>query len=210
MSKCPATYLVSIAGSAGAYEHLEALLATMPRNFPAAIAVALHTGPTSNLVDLLDRSSRLPVEWAASGHTIEPGHVYAAHAGAHIVINPDLRFTVSYTPRIRLFRPSADWLFDSAAASFGECHVAVVLSGMLHDGSLMLNTVKSLGGTVLVQEPDSCRYPDMPRAAIATGHVDSVLPMASIRDMLIALVVARDSGRDAARWESPFAETTQL
>ena len=164
----------------------------------------LHTGPGSVLAQTLRDRSRLPVWSAECGQLLRAGNVYVAPQGTHVIVNPDARLTISAAPRLRLFRPSADWLFESAAASFGDRHVAVVLSGMLSDGATRLRTVKRLGGAVVVQSPDDAIRPDMPAAAIATGVADLVLPVADMPEALWHLLSTRDSERDAAMWESPF------
>jgi two-component system chemotaxis response regulator CheB len=201
-------YLVSIAGSAGAFEALSQLLQTLPPDWPAAIAVALHTGPASLLVDCLAPRSRAPIEWATPGAFLQTGRVYIAPAGTHLIVNPDGRLALSNAPPIRLFCPSADWLFDSAAASFADRHVAIVLSGMLSDGAFTLRHVKRRGGSVLVQDPSTCRYPDMPRAAVATGHADAVLPVGELIHVASQIFAKRERRRDLAIWHDPFGEAS--
>jgi len=200
-------YLVSIAGSAGAFEVLNQLLQTLPPDWPAAVAVAFHTGPGSMLVEVLAPRSRLPVEWATAGAILETRRVYIAPASTHLIINPDGCLALSSAPPIRLFRPSADWLFDSAAASFADRHVAIVLSGMLSDGAFTLRDVKRRGGSVLVQDPSTCRYPDMPRAAVATGHADAVLPVDELMPAVSQIFARRERQHDLATWHDPFGES---
>jgi chemotaxis response regulator CheB len=199
-----ALYLISIAGSAGAFGSLRHLLGRLPSDCPAALAVILHTGPRSVLVDALATCSRLPIAWATSDMGLQPGRVYAAPAGVHLIVNPDARLTVSEAPRVRLFRPSADWLFRSAAASFADRHIAIVLSGMMSDGAFSLSHVKRQGGIVIAQDPRTCRYPDMPRAALATGHVDAVLPIDDMPQTIMQVFGQRARQRDAVEWEDPF------
>ena len=38
-----------------------------------------------------------------------------------------------------MFRPSADWFFESAADSFGDRHIVIILSGMLSEGVIDAN-----------------------------------------------------------------------
>ena len=52
----------------------------------------------------------------------------------------------------------------------------MILSGTASDGALGVRHVKAAGGITLAQEPDTAKYDGMPRAAIATGMVDLVLP----------------------------------
>ena len=201
-----ATYLVSIAGSAGGFAPLQQLLAELPLQFNAAIVAILHSGPRSLLANTLRNRIRLPVWPAVSGALLKPGHVYVAPPGTHVIVNPDARMTVSDAPRLGRFRPSADWLFESAAASFGARHIGVVLSGMLWDGAAKLGAVKRSGGIVFVQAPDDAMYAGMPNAAIATGFVDQVIPIHLMAGALADALSRRDVRLDTAAWETPFDE----
>lgn len=199
-------YLISIAGSAGAFHPLRQLLAGWSADCPAAIAVAFHTGTGSVLVETLAQCSRLPIAWASSGAVLRPAHVYVAPPGTHLIVNPDGRLTLSEAPPIRWFRPSADWLFESAAASFRDRHVAIVLSGMLSDGASGIRSVKRSGGSVLVQDPRTCRYDSMPKNAISTRHVDAVLPVDTIVRAVSQIFARRQPEHDIAGWENPFVQ----
>lgn len=182
------------------------LLADLPPGFNAAVVAMLHTGPGSLLAETLQTAVKLVVWVAEPEQLLRAGHVYVAPHGAHLIVNPDARLTLSDAPRRKLFRPSADWLFESATASFGSRHIAVVLSGLLGDGAAMLRTVKRAGGTVFVQAPDEAAFGDMPRAAIATGCADHVLPVRSIARALRDVLGSRDVTVDVAAWESPFGD----
>jgi two-component system, chemotaxis family, protein-glutamate methylesterase/glutaminase len=171
----PATTLITIVGSAGAFQTLWQLFATLPRELKGAIAVTLHTGPGSTLADTLALRSHIPVQFARTDDVLCEGHAYVASPATHLVVNPDGRLTVSTADPVRRFRPSADWLFESAASSFGTRHLAIVLSGALSDGAHRLRAVKRTGGTVWAQLPGDAAFADMPRAAIATGCVDRVI-----------------------------------
>lgn len=199
-----ALYVVTIAGSAGAFAPLHAFLAALPIDFPAAVITMLHTGPQSALADALTPRTRLPISYAQTGQHLRSGNVYVPQGGDHVIVNPDATLSVSRDPCARRFRPSADWLFESAAASFCECHVAVVLSGILSDGARALGAVKRLGGHVLAQLPGECAYPDMPEAAIATGNVDEVVGVGEMPGAIAEMLARRDAERDLARWIAPF------
>ena len=51
--------------------------------------------------------------------------------------------------------PSIDRLLATAADTFGERLIAVVLSGMGSDGVVGAGEVKSRGGTVVIQNPET-------------------------------------------------------
>jgi len=171
----PAITLVTIAGSAGAFQGLSHLFASLPPKLPSAVVAMLHTGPGSTLADTLGLRSQIPVRSARTGDVLNEGHAYVAPPSSHLIVNPDGRLTVSSAAPVRRFRPSADWLFESAAGSFAHRHVAVVLSGRLSDGACQLRAVKRAGGVVLAQSPSDAAFPHMPMAAIATGCVDHII-----------------------------------
>jgi two-component system chemotaxis response regulator CheB len=77
-------------------------------------------------------------------------------------------------------RPSIDVLFDSAADTYAEDLVAVVLTGANADGAYGLTRVKRRGGTTIVQDPVTAEKRAMPDAAIATGAADHVVPLEEI------------------------------
>src|SRR5262249_29405618 len=69
-----------------------------------------------------------------------------------------------------------DFFLRSLADAVQERAIAVILSGTASDGTFGVREVKAVGGIVLAQKPETAKYEGMPRAAIATGVVDLVLP----------------------------------
>ena len=120
------------------------------------------------------------------------------------MVNPNATLTLSDRARLGFFRPSADWLFESAAASFRERTFAIVLSGMQNDGAKGAQCVKAAGGTLIAQDPQTCERPEMPSAAIATGAIDHVLGPDAIAIMLRRAVAAVDVARCRAAWAAPW------
>jgi two-component system chemotaxis response regulator CheB len=70
------------------------------------------------------------------------------------------------------------------AISCKERAVAVVLTGYDDDGATGVKLVKAMGGMVIAQNETSSEHFNMPRAAIATGAVDYVLPLDRIATYL--------------------------
>jgi hypothetical protein len=54
---------------------------------------------------------------------------------------------------------------------------------------LTLEAIQKMGGTVIVQDDKSAEFPGMPSAAIKTGNVDFILPLAEISSALLTLVM---------------------
>ena len=78
-----------------------------------------------------------------------------------------------------LSKPSIDLLFETAADSFGEQLIAVVLTGTGSDGTAGARQVKERGGTVIIQNPATARYGAMPRS-LAPPTVDIVAELPDI------------------------------
>jgi two-component system chemotaxis response regulator CheB len=119
---------------------------------------------------------------------LKPDHVYLAPPDEHLLINGDGTVTLTHTELVNFVRPSADLLFESVAAAYGERAIAVVLTGTGHDGSLGVTAIKQRGGTVIAQDESSSEFFGMPSAAIRTGAVDFVLPLDEIPLALITLL----------------------
>ena len=129
-----------------------------------------------------DRTLR--VSTVVEGTALEPATIYVAPPGLHLLVNPDGTLSLSKAELVHFVRPSADLLFESAAASFTDRVIAVVLTGTGEDGANGVRAVKTMGGTVLAQDEATSAYFGMPRAAIETGCVDFVLPLDEIAECL--------------------------
>ena len=185
--------LVVVGSSWGGLEAVGRLLAGLPAGFAAAVAIAQHRSPgfqDGTLSALLDERGQLPVREAEDKDPIEPGRAYLAPADYHLLVEAD-GFSLSIDERVQYSRPSVDVLFESAADAYGERAVGVILTGANADGAAGLERVKARGGAAIVQDPADAERPEMPRAAIATGAADRVLPLAEIAPCLVELCGVR-------------------
>jgi two-component system, chemotaxis family, protein-glutamate methylesterase/glutaminase len=190
----PSHYVVAIGGSAGAVETLSHIVAGLPDDFPAAVCVVVHHSrdTPSALPHLLRRIGPLPAFHAAGGERLAPARIYVAPPDHHLVLEDGLALVVR-GPAENGHRPSIDVLFRSAAQTYGSKAIAVVLSGMLDDGTAGLAAVKRNGGATIAEDPGEAMYPDMPRNAIASGSIDSVLTSERIAARLVQIVWGRES-----------------
>jgi two-component system chemotaxis response regulator CheB len=146
----------------------------------------------------------LPVRFAETGMMMSSGHVYVARPLGHLIINADRTLTVA-EPRRGFAKPSADWLFDTLAPTYGDNVIAIVLSGYQRDGARGVVRIRDAGGLVIVQEPGSCDARDMPDAAIATGCARWVLPPELIASAILDRLQILDLERARRAFENPFA-----
>jgi two-component system CheB/CheR fusion protein len=166
-----------------------------------AFIVVQHLDPKheSLLPEILAKKTTMAVSLASAGEAVQPDHVYVIPPDALLTIHDGL---IEVKPRARVpERPfPVDLLFSSLAVAYGEGAIGVVLSGADADGSLGLRAIKHAGGFTFAQQPESARFPTMPRHAIETGCVDLVL-----RPNEIAGELARLSQR--FRTAEPSAES---
>jgi two-component system chemotaxis response regulator CheB len=183
--------VVAIAASLGGLDAIGQVLASLPPDFPAAIAVVQHRDPSqpSWLAQLLGRRAQMPVADAKAGQPLRPGTVVLAPPDQHLLVTADGTIALSGEPRVQHARPAADPLFESVARRYGPRAIGVVLTGQLGDGAIGAQAIHRRGGRVLAQDPSTARAPGMPRAAIATGCVDFVLPLPLIGPALVTLVM---------------------
>ena len=92
--------------------------------------------------------------------------MYIAPADYHLLFDGD-SFALSTDEPVRYSRPSIDVSFESAADTYAERTVGVVLTGANADGSRGLKRIADRGGLALVQSPATAESPTMPLAAIA-------------------------------------------
>jgi two-component system chemotaxis response regulator CheB len=186
----PSYEIVALAASAGGLKALTDVLAALPAQFPAAIVVVQHLDPRhrSLMAEILGKRTAMPVKEAREGDMLEPSRIYVAPPNRHLLVNQDRTLSLTQTELVHFVRPSADLLFESAAASYRERAIAVVLSGSGSDGAMGVKAIKEMGGTVIVQDEKTAEFSGMPQAAVKTGEVDFILPLPEIAPALLTLV----------------------
>ena len=105
-----------------------------------------------------------------------------------MIVTAERRIRLVDGPRIKRVRSSANPLFETAAAAFGDRLLAVVLTGGDGDGTDGVQTVAGAGGVVVAQDPRTAQARWMPESAIATGAVRHVLPLDEIGPYVVAKV----------------------
>ncbi len=210
----PGHDIVVVGASAGGVEALSELFSRLPGDVPASFFVVLHVPDrgTSLLPGILSRRGALPAVHPRDGAPIEPGRVYVAPPGFHLLVKRgEVRLVRG--PRENGARPAVDPLFRTAALAYGRRVVAVVLSGTLDDGTAGLQAVKAAGGTAIVQDPAEALYAGMPRSAAEHVAVDGVLPLAQVAELLVRLArteVEEDKGDDVSDELKPEIDAVEM
>lgn len=177
--------LVVIGASWGGLHALEVILEGLPRHFPVPLAIAQHRGASSSdvMLRLLQDHTPLIVSEPSDKDQIAPGHVYVAAPDYHLLVEPG-RFSLSTEGEVRHSRPSIDVLFESAADSYAERLVGVVLTGANEDGAAGLRKIRDEGGVTVVQDPATAERQEMPEAALAAVTEAKVVPLDAIAGFL--------------------------
>ncbi|MXN65440.1 chemotaxis-specific protein-glutamate methyltransferase CheB [Stappia sp. GBMRC 2046] len=149
------------------------------------VVVTQHMPPTFTaiLAEHLGKAAMRPAKEAADGDVLQPGHIYVAPGGRHLVLEKDHGQAVARLtddPPVNFCKPAVDPLFDSAAKVFGSSVLAVVLTGMGHDGADGVKTIAAGGGAIIAQDEASSVVWGMPGAAVQTGQCNDILPLQEI------------------------------
>jgi two-component system chemotaxis response regulator CheB len=188
-----------LGASAGGLQAVVDILARLPGDLPAVIAVAMHRSPTfdSQLVAVLSGKAALPVMEPVDGDPISPGHVYVAPRDMHLTVHAD-RWRIVRGAKVHWSRPAVDPLFASAADRFGHRCVGVLLSGGGADGVAGLIAIKAKGGLSIAQNPAEAQHPSMPVRAIHQDDVDAILSTGEIAGALTAMAAGEPFSASSA------------
>ncbi len=177
--------VLAIGSSTGGPPALQTLFAALKGRVSQPILLTQHMPQTFTalLAEQLSRTGERPCAEARDGEPILPGHCYVAPGGWHMVVDRD-----GATPVLRLnqeppenyCRPAVDPMLRSAAKIYGGGVLAVILTGMGHDGAQGCQAVAQAGGRFIAQDEASSVVWGMPGAAAATGLADAIMPLNEI------------------------------
>ncbi len=180
--------------SAGGIPLVKQILAALPKHYSLAVTVVAHLaqGLESNLAQVLNAVTDLPVSTARDKEAIVAGHVYVAPPNYHLLIEQNSQlalssFALSEDEFVKSVRPSIDVLFSSAAEVFEADLIAVVLSGANSDGADGMAVVKQLGGLCIVLNPLDTEFNIMPDAVIQRVTVDYIAGIEDIISLLVSV-----------------------
>lgn len=183
--------LVAIGTSTGGPVALQRVLTQLPANFPAPIVLIQHMPAafTKAFAERLDKLCRISVKEAEDGDMLRPGLALLAPGGKQMMI--DGRGTVKILPgdeRLN-YKPCVDITFGSAAKSYGDKVLSVVLTGMGADGREGARLLKQGGSTVWAQDEASCVIYGMPMAIVKANLADAVYSLDDIGRHLVEACV---------------------
>ena len=183
--------LVAIGTSTGGPVALQRVLTQLPANFPAPIVLVQHMPAafTKAFAERLDKLCRISVKEAEDGDILRPGLALLAPGGKQMMI--DGRGAVKILPgdeRLN-YKPCVDITFGSAAKSYGDKVLAVVLTGMGADGREGARLLKQGGSSIWAQDEASCVIYGMPMAIVKAELADAVYSLDDIGRHLVEACV---------------------
>lgn len=188
--------VLAIASSTGGPVALSGLLGAIPAPLGVPVLVTQHMPAhfTRLLAARLASSTGHACAEARDGEVVRVGHVYIAPGDYHLLAERRggaVRLRLTQDPPVQHCRPAADPMFASVAAAYGPGALAVVLTGMGHDGRDGAAAIVRRGGRVLAQDEASSVVWGMPGAVAQAGLATAVLPIPQIATHVAACCAAR-------------------
>lgn len=197
----PIPRLFVVGASLGGVAALSDLVADLPIAFPAPVLVVLHADDHPGILpDILSSRGALPARHAVDGEALLPGQIYLAPPDRHMSVEVG-RLRLTCGPKEHHTRPAIDPLFLSAALTYGQAVVGILLSGDGEDGTAGLRAIKGCGGTTIVQEPTESLAPNMAESALQFVPIDYRSRVAAMGKLLQKLADEPVSGPQSPRPE---------
>jgi two-component system chemotaxis response regulator CheB len=187
--------LVAIGCSTGGPQALGVLLKRLPR-LPVPVVVVQHmpAGFTAMLAEHLDRLGALRCAEAKEGEALVAGRAYLAPGDRHLLVESaagGLRARITTDPPENFCRPAVDPMLRSAVRATAGKMLAVILTGMGHDGLEGCRAVAAAGGQILAQDEPSSVVWGMPGAVARAGLPSLLAPPEALAERIAAIAAER-------------------
>lgn len=202
------TRVVVIGSSAGGLEPLREFLRQLPIRTGAAYVVVRHlpSDTMTALDQILGRVTQIPIRTARDGMHLEPDHLYLVPPGGGTRVC-DGAFRVAPEPGAPV-TGAVDTVLSSVAEDPGRRPVAVILSGSGSDGARGVSAIHAAGGTVIVQDPETCEFDGMTSAAIRSGAVSASVPPDRLAGAVLEAIA--ESGRPEKVPTDPLRQVLEV
>jgi two-component system chemotaxis response regulator CheB len=188
--------VLAIGSSTGGPAALLALFQALGSRLAVPVVLTQHMPATftGQLATHIQRLGGATCSEAVHGETLRPGHVHLAPGNRHLTVvrkGAALAVALSDDPPENFCRPSADPMLRSVSACCPGRVLALVLTGMGHDGLAGSQTVVDQGGAVIAQDEATSVVWGMPGAVARAGLCHAVLPLVAIAPRLLQMVGRR-------------------
>ncbi|WP_407391576.1 chemotaxis response regulator protein-glutamate methylesterase [Carnobacterium jeotgali] len=176
---------IAIGASTGGPKALFSIIRSLPENlnFPIFIVQHMPKGFTTSFSKRLDKESTATVVEAEDGMAIRGGVVYVAPGGYHMLIENNC-IKLNEADKIHGVRPAVDYMFETAAESYGSELASFILTGMGQDGARGLAKIKETGGFTVAQNRETSIVYGMPGHAVQKGVIDKIASLNEISELI--------------------------
>jgi two-component system chemotaxis response regulator CheB len=184
---------IAIGVSTGGPKTLFDVLPFLPDDLPAAVFLVQHMPSQfiSSYAKRIDSKSRMRCVEAEVGMKVEPGKIYLAKGGHHLIphlkTNGEIILRLPKRPE-HAFIPSVGVMMDAVAEVFGADTIGVLMTGMGDDGADAMVNIRNIGGLTIAESQESAIVFGMPAEAIERGGAEIVLPSWDIAEEIIKAV----------------------
>ena len=181
---------IFIGSSTGGPEALREVIEGLVGKVRVPVFITQHMPPmfTKILAEHLTKQTQATVVEASDGLQAQPGVFYIAPGDRHMIISRNLsvtRISLSDAPPENFCRPAVDPMFRSAAETYGERALAVILTGMGQDGLLGAKPLVTKGAQLIVQDEETSVVWGMPGAVTRAGLATACKPIQQIAPAIL-------------------------
>lgn len=186
--------IISIGSSTGGPQALFKVFEGLKGNIdhlPVVIAQHMPKAFTGILAEHLSKVADARCAEGVDGEPLEAGRIYVAPGDFHMYIEKSGTghvIRLNQEPAENYCRPSVEPLFRSVAKEFGAATLALMLTGMGHDGLDASETLVDTGATLIAQDEESSVVWGMPGAVANAGLCAEILPIDQIAPRAINLM----------------------
>lgn len=184
--------LVAFGAAEGGYGSMLKIIPRLSVNDSTAYLASIYATPehVDAFTEYLNACSSVYVKRAEHNEEIQPGVCYLNVGSDYMTVHKtEMAYTLHVNPAPFASRKGAvDMLMFSTADIAAENSIGVILSGSGEDGAEGLEEVIRMGGTAIVQDPQSCLSKDMALAALNRSDIERVVSDSDLADEVNGLV----------------------
>lgn len=163
-----------LAASTGGVRAVGQFLALARPSREVGFVYAQHIVPeqVDQLARMVERNSAWRAEVATTGRFVAAGHVAIMLADKRVTLSAAGEFRIRTGGWGGHYRPNIDQVADELADYYGRYAGMIVFTGMGDDAVMGSAKIKACGGTVWVQQRETCTVAAMPEAVLTRGAWD--------------------------------------
>ncbi|WP_367281098.1 chemotaxis response regulator protein-glutamate methylesterase [Sneathiella sp.] len=194
--KNPTPKVIAIGSSTGGPQALFKVFEALKGKTSLPIFITQHMPGTFTaiLAEHLNKIYDKDCREAADGEKVLENRVYIAPGDWHMTVSrkgTDIIVKLNQEPPENYCRPSVDPMLRSLVAAYGSDVLAVILTGMGHDGLEGCKKLSESGAVVIGQDEETSVVWGMPGAVASAGLCNGVFPLPKIPDAIENILKGR-------------------